>query len=810
MILRSLRVLFLCLCFTHAVWAQTIRGTVVDSLTREPLAFANVSLPDRKTGTTTDIDGKFRLPAAAGERLWISYVGYQPVRVRVNPGQTPMRIALKPGVQQLGEVVIVAGENPAWRIVRNATEAKEKHRPDRLNAYSYTSYTKVIFKVTGPTRAADSLRRKRAEKRLTAYESLTVEADSISKRQHMLVTETVAEKFFKKPNREFERLLDYKISGFASPLFASLPTDYQPLGFYHEWITLLGKEHLNPLTKNSERVYDFTLTDTTFYENDSVFVIVFEPLGGSAQNLLRGQLSISQNGWALKNVTARPVDPYTKIDFRIQQNYERFGQTWFPTQLNTELYLKEAKIGLFYLMADARSYLSQVRINPPLSNAVFEDVQVDLSHRTDTLFLARHRLAEYDSLELRTFDFYDSLNTKTPVLRIVNNVFEALITGAFSTGKVDWRVDRFLLFNRYEGLRPGVGWRTNSGFSKWLSLGAYTGFGLRDHTLKFGGDVTLRLAKRKGVELQLAYANDLIEPGVHNFFEGYPGALNSFNLRNFFANRFDRVERFRVRSSWSPAASWRVRGGIDRTYFQPRFDYAFFDGSDMRTDFQFTEATGEISYIHRLRQMRMGGRNAVVGLQPPAVSLMVSRSLPGVLDGEFRFTRFEFFYTTRWRTRRIGTTRTTVLAGYLHGTAPVQRQFFGPGAREMGVWTSNSFQTMGLYEFLSDRYVAAFWRHNLGRLYQTLRSKPELILWQAAGVAQLAHPENAAHHHIAVQDFRSGYFESGFGADNILRFNYADVAFFGFGAGVFYRWGPYARPEPRENVAVRLNFSFSF
>lgn len=791
--------------------AQTLRGTVIDSVTQEPLAFANLVLRDQRTGTTTDIDGRFQLALPAGYtgNVVVSYVGYKPRAISVALLERLSKIRLQPAVQQLGEVVIKAGANPAWRIIRNATEAKDDHRPERLAAYAYKSYTKVVFKLEGDPVSPDSLRKRNKKQVLTPDDSVIIQFDSLRNKQHLLVTESVAEKFFVRPNKESERLLDYKISGFATPLLASLPNDYQPLGFQDDWITLLGKPHLNPLSRNSEKVYDFTLTDTTFFEGDSVFVITFAPLGNSNVNLLAGQLSISRNGWAIKNVIARSADPFAKIDFRIQQNYVRVSNDWFPVQLNTDLYLTENRVGPMYLVVVARSYLQDVRINPKIDRAVFADAQVDLGTRRDTTQLARYRAEPPDSLEKRTFEWFDSVARKIKVFGVIDRLSEGLFAGVYPTGKIDWQLNRVLRVNRFEGARLGLGWRTNDKLSSFFSLGAYAGYGFRDEQWKWGGDVTARLWRRRDWTLQAAYTRDLQEPAVSQFFEGYR-SLSSYALRQLVANRFDRIEQVRLRTSWKPNTSWRVRVGLDHSLFTPQYDYAFLFDSEPLSAFRITEATAEVTYIHRLREARLAGRKVVVGFEQPVFAAAIARGL-NVWDSPFAYTRYEAFFANRWRHRKWGTTQLSLVGGYLAGVAPLQKQFFGPGSKETGIWVTHTFQTMGIYEFVSDQYASAFWKHNFGWLYQSRYSKPEMILWQGAGWGRFANRANQeGHQQIEAHDFSRGYFESGLGADNILRTNYADVAYLGLGGGAFYRWGNYALPSVRQNLLFRINLTFSF
>lgn len=791
---------------------QALRGTVIDSVTSEPLAFATLALGDRRSGTTTDIDGRFHLTLArdyAGKIL-ISHVGYQTRAVPVSHLRVMTTIRLQPAAQQLGEVVIRANANPAWRIIRKATNAKESHRPDRLETYAYKSYTKVIFKLDGPPVVADSLRKQNENQKLTANDSLSLSADSLRKKQHILVTESVGEKFYVRPNKKTERLLDYKVSGFNTALLAALPNDYQPLGFYDDWIVLLGKAHLSPLTPASEKVYDFTLTDTTFFEGDSVFTVTFTPLGNANFGQLEGQLAISRNGWAIKHVIARSVDPFAKIDFRIQQNYEQKNGYWFPLQLNTNLYFKENRVGTLYIAADARSYLQDVRINVPVDRSVFGDVQVDLGSSRDTTLLSQYRAEAPDSLEKRTYQWLDSVAGKFKFFGVIDRLADGLFAGVYPTGKIDWQLNRVLRLNRFEGVRLGAGWRTNDSFSQWVSFGAFGGYGFRDRQWKWGGDLMFQLLRRRDWTLQVAYFQDLFEPGVSQFFDGYR-SLSTYSFRQLVASRFDRVEELRIRTSWKPTASWRVRAGFNYQYVTPQFDYAFVHNNEPFTSFRITEATGEITYIHRLREMRLGGRKALVGFEQPLFTALVSRGIGGVWDSPFSYMRYEAFFTDTWRHRRLGTTQISLVGGYLSGVAPLQKQFFGPGNRETGIWVTYTFQTMGIYEFVSDQYTAGFLKHNFGWLYQTRYSRPELILWQGAGWGRFGNRNNRdGHRFIAAHDFAKGYFESGIGANNLLRMNYVNVAFLGLGFGAFYRWGHYALPTVRQNMRFQLDLSLSF
>lgn len=56
----------------------TVTGTVTEP-GGEPLIGVTVTVPGTKTGTVTDIDGKYSLNADAKDKIKFTYIGYEPV-----------------------------------------------------------------------------------------------------------------------------------------------------------------------------------------------------------------------------------------------------------------------------------------------------------------------------------------------------------------------------------------------------------------------------------------------------------------------------------------------------------------------------------------------------------------------------------------------------------------------------------------------------------------------------------------------------------------------------------------------------------
>ncbi len=793
--------------------AQVVRGVVRDSVNQQPVPFAHITLGDQRTGTTSDIDGKFELPVPASyQGMWyVSHIGYQ---TKQFPAallhQQPLVIVLAPRVTQLRAVEIVAGENPAWEVIRRVVRNRDNYDPLKQPHFRYTSYTKLISTAEGKPFPVDSLVAARAAegKPLTAKDSSFLETEDFLQRNRIFVSEAVTEKSFVRPGKHHEKLLAHKVSGFTSPLFASLPNDYQPLGFYNELITLLGKDYLNPLSRGSERKYDLHLTDTLYGGQDTLLVVEFEPLPGTTFHGLKGKVTVATPDYAIKNIIAKAADPNMKISFAVQQNYERTDGRWFPTQLNTDIVFLEMKLGTRNLALQARSYLRDIRFEP-IEAKLFKGEALNLDASLGAANFESLRPVPLDSLEVNTYDMYDSLRQRMKIFAAMDNLSQGFISNALPLGPVDLKLNQVLLFNRWESVRLSVGLQTNPKFSKWLTLGGYAGYGFRDKAWKYGGFLQLNLAPARDLFWRVGYDNTLAEAGVQRFFEETP-VLSNRAFRDWVGINFDGYERWYTRVGVRIRKDVHLATGVSHIRLSPLYPYALQrDGLPAQT-FQLTEWQGEVTYVRNQRQVSWGGRKGLLGFEYPVVSLQAKRALPGTLGADnFSYTRLDALAMLQWKHRRLGRTRLTINGGWIDGVAPFNRLYYGRGANETGYWVDHYFQTMGINEFIVDQYAAVFWQQNVGSIFYDSRwSKPELILSHAMAVGRFQ--QRSAHQLETSRSFDEGYFESGIGLHNVLRMNYADVAYIGFGGGLFYRYGPYQFARAWDNLTAKLSLTFSF
>jgi len=107
-IYKKLLFLFLLLPFT--VLAQsTLKGTVADLATGQPIPGVNVNVQGAPGGASTDFDGKFQLSNLKnGDKISVSFIGYKTSTVTYN-GQQTLTISLEEDTNQLKEVVVQVG-----------------------------------------------------------------------------------------------------------------------------------------------------------------------------------------------------------------------------------------------------------------------------------------------------------------------------------------------------------------------------------------------------------------------------------------------------------------------------------------------------------------------------------------------------------------------------------------------------------------------------------------------------------------------------------------------------------------------------
>ncbi|MCS7019579.1 MAG: DUF5686 family protein [Cytophagales bacterium] len=832
--MKSLLLAAIALLLLPVAIAQTISGIVKDRESGERIAFANIALVDSSGtlvgGTASDVEGRFRWQSnsAAVAFMRISAVGYQmqvlPIHLSKN---VAYEVLLSRFVKELAEVVVYAGENPAHAIIKKAVMNKNKHDPEKIPEYAHKVYSKFIVSVSGTLAAEQAVRQNDLSSPFLSAQSDTTSGEPAIQwlsQKHLFISEAISERKFRAPGKVKETVIANRISGFKNPFFSMLAANLQPFGFYRNFITILDKDYLSPLTPNSTSRYQFILEDSIIINADTIYLISFEPLPGKRFEGLKGVIGISKPDYAIQQIIAETNDSSALVAFRFRQLYEKQSNgKWFPVQLNSLLQFKGQTVGKNgYLIGVGVAYISDVQMGEGTAPVqAFNHISLDIvpqATKRDTLYWQTQRPFPLSALEQNTYVFMDSVLGKTGVETLANGA-AALATNALPLGSMFYLIpSRLVQVNRFEGARLGVGIQTSEKCSALMSLGAFAGWGTKDKALKYGGWLRLDLNRNRGLYAALTYRQDVTEAGQVVFGNLWQqSSLSSNTIRNVLAANMDSVREMRIEVGARP-----VRRNLTTTFsfawqhVQPIYNYQFMriqsDGSlTSQKDFRLVEATTTLLFFAGENNLQIMGRTVFSRHTFPVLKMRMAQGTH-LLGGEFSYQKVDLSFEHLFRIRGLGRTNIRLDAGLLLGEAPLTKLYFMPGGEVFNsrlIYINNAFQTVGLYEFAADRYAALFLEHHLGPVYRGwryARPAPSLVhsmLWGA-----MSNPEN--HAGISFQVPNQGLFESGLIVHHILRVVYSKTLWLGLGIGIFQRYGLHKAIEPERNRTFRILLKFDF
>lgn len=801
---RFLLLFTLLIFYISSALAQpfSVSGKVSDSASGEVLPFVNIIINQGKSGGMTDIDGRFNLSSTEVIRtLSLSYVGYDPLVVEVKGGWLTVKLVKRE--IELPEVTIIAGENPAHRIIRQVVLHRKDNDPFYIPAYAFTSYDKMAF-----TLVADSLTRQ------DSLEENTAKLLNVIDNQHLFLMESVATHHYRYPGHPHDSIIATRVSGFKDPLFVFLISQLQSTSFYDETINIAGNQYVNPVSRGAEKYYFFALRDTLFGEqtDDTTFVISYKPRPNKNFDGLRGLLYISNQGWAISNVIAEPARQDEKLLVNIQQMYQRLenGQ-WFPVQLNTEITMNSLDLGKARLVGMGKSYRQNIRLNADAKRNwptdIVTQVLPDAAYRSEE-YWNQYRTDSLSRKDLNTYRIIDSLGQAHHFDRMGRGL-SALSSGRLPMGMLELDLNRLLRYNKHEGVYLGLGMHTSDRFSQVLKTGGYLGYGFRDEKLKWGADVAVRLRKLAQSRFSFSYSDDLAETAQTEFLGDEKSALNAWEFRNFYIELMDRVQSTRFAWSFIPIPHIDFHLGIEQSVKEALYPYGFQQKS--------AEYMVVLSRKHTFGKFMAGLRFApgekfirdqydrIQARKPnPESWLQYTFSGKDFLNGDFTYHRLDFKTKYSVNYRFLGKTTLWLRASWMDKAVPQSEMINGYGSAGNGfsLYAPGSFSTMMPGEFLNDRFVGIFFTHSFGKIfYQNPNFQPEPSVVFNFGIGGLKQPD--LHYLSAFKTMERGYTEAGLLVDNILSSSVS-----GIGCGILYRAGAYSNSTISKNFMFRLTLNY--
>lgn len=803
-----------------------IKGKVFDAETGDPLPFVNIIFNEKGNGFTSGLDGDFKLTTAEDIKwLKVSYLGYQTKVISINSENIskPFKIALSKTSYQIGEVVVKPGINPAHRIIIATYNNRDKNNPEKLKSFKYTSYNKLYFTID--KLIAKSLKEVNTDT-VKNLDSLAINLEKLKQQQHLMMFETVSKREFKAPSNNHEEIIASRVSGLKDPFVAFLATQFQSFSFYPELITIADKAYLNPISLGSTKKYLFILEDTIFTpESDTLFVISFRPHKNRNFEGLQGQLTINTRGYAIQSVIAEPSSPEKgMISIKIQQRYERFNEnTWFPVELNTDLIIalpntdvKDKKSGNTYkveILGVGKSYLKDIEINPTISSKNFSHIEASFDPKSGERNSKYWNLYRKDSLtaqELKTYRVIDSLGRVANLDRRMK-ILGSLMTGRIPIGFLNLNFNQMFGYNQYEGYRLGLGLETNQKVSKVIKLGGYYAYGFKDEANKYGGFTELTLNRRYETTINYSYSNDVRESGMYSF----GGEASLFSGSEFFrmitVKKMDGVEEHRLGVGFRFLKSFKLNLSLASQKYNlfSEYYYKASNLSDTLTKFNQTEFSASLRFAPGEKFMETPQGLMPLNSDFPIFYINYIKGLT-IMDGQFNYEKVEVRMDKSFRWRVLGKTSISVDAGQVFGKVPLSLMYFGrANYMEISVESTHCFGAMRMNEFVADRFVNIFLKHDFGKILwrnRTGKWQPEFAIAQNISYGDISrNDKQVVPIDYSIQAPTKGYYETGLIINKIIPDGLMAIGF-----GVYYRYGAYSFSNSNDNFAYKLTMTYAF
>jgi len=711
-----------------------IHGKVTDATLGEAIPFATIFFKNNPKTTQTDFDGFYtiKIDLESEDSIFCKYIGYGLRGKKIKPDNLNQNIdfQLYPEIKVLQEVIIKAGENPAYRIIRNAVANRSINDKRRLNAYEYDSYNRTEIAIDN---ISTKLKNKKFFKKIARYlDSLKIISENDGKTILPIFISESLSKFYYRDNlpKTKEVILATRTKGVAiddgSLVSQIIGSSFQEYNFYKSYLNILNKDIPSPISENWRIYYDYFLADSMFIDTNWCYKIEVEPRNKS-DLAFEGVVWITEGTWALKQVDLT-IPKQANINFidqiKIQQELEQTtAKAWLPKK--QRIIIDIAEIGDSTAGMIAKFYTSNKNfiVQSPKENKFYDD-PIEISGRInedDERYWQIHRHDSLTQHEKLVFNVIDSLK-KMPVIKTYVEIANIAINGYKRIGKLDFGPYLYsYAFNDIEGHRIQVGAKTNIAFSRKIVIKGYLAYGTLDANLKYSIGGKYIFNRKKWSDLQIEYKKDIEQL-----------ALNDDNKEG--SNLFSAFARWITyrRPYWTEMLSAYyhkdIYGGLSTSFktklsnFYPQFPFAYYENpnntqeSTIKESFQNLEFMFEVRYARR--ELFLQNENERISLGTNRWPILTFRVYKGIKANglnnyqisDFNYTRLMFSINQTYRISFLGQSQYNLTFNKYLDILPYPLLGIHLG-NETFFFNQNSFNSMNFFEFISDNFIALNYSH---------------------------------------------------------------------------------------------------
>ena len=553
----------------------SITGLVRDSLSREGIAYASISLMGTSEGTIANDKGGFNINTRASfTRLRISAMGYKTKEVEIKPGQgSVILVDLVSSGVELDEVVVRKGkekyskkDNPAVEMIRKLRARRDDNDPKRFPHYGYTQYERMML---GLGNLDDIISKPEEQAWISEYADTSM---LTGKRVLPIsIKETVARDYYDATGHK-RIILGSKHAGIDERIdqnnVKKILDDFMgEIDIFQNDVTLLTNRFVSPLSRIAVDFYKFYLNDTVDVDGERCAVLSFVPFTPQTFGFL-GRLYVS-----LEDTTMFIKRVSMGVPYDINLNYvERMSvvQDFDRAPNGSRLKVRDNIEVSFKLMpgvpeAFARretTYRDHNFERPETGAFNFKGSQ---SIGSGAEFMPDEFWQEYRPEDVRS----TTASIKGLMQRLrgsklfywAEQFVVVMVNGYIPTAKVS-KVDigplnTLISGNSLEGLRLRLGAMTNVNLSRRWFARAYMAYGFRDKRLKYMGSLEYSFVPKKSLDqefpihsLRLTHRYDVDKLAQHYLYTNQDNVFLTLRRHKDVRMQYLRTTRLEYRHEW--------------------------------------------------------------------------------------------------------------------------------------------------------------------------------------------------------------------------------------------------------------------
>jgi len=789
-----LLVLFHFSCDKVSAQRTVVSGRVTEAATGESIPYVPVFFKGTKTGTTSDLDGNYRIETYySSDSLTVKATGFASQSKYVKEGiEQVLNFQLSTSSRELNTIVIRPddGPNPAIALVKKVLRNKKVNNREKLDGYEYEAYNKVEFDLNNIT---DKFQQKRIFKPFSfVFEGI----DTSESKPYLPVfmTESLSDYYFKQnPKTSKEIIKASQVSGVENESVQQFLGDmYQNVNVYDNNIVAFDKSFVSPISAYCLAFYDFDIIDSAYIDNKWCYQLQFFPRR-KQELLFFGEMWINDTTYAVKRIEATIADDaninWIK-EFKVTQEYDEVEpEVWMliKDQLLVDFNISDKKMGVY---GRKTSTYKNFVINKPRDDGFYSGisdiiVNEDAGDKTKEFWNEARHVPLTDK-EQRIYSMVDSLKV-VPQFKTISNLINLFVNGYKVVGP--WEFGpyyTFYSFNPIEGNRLRMGGRTSNKFSKKIMLEGYAAYGLGDERWKYGGGFLLMLNKNPRMAIGGNAKRDMEQLGQST------GAFRQDNVLSSVFRRNPAIKLTDVTEVSSYFEREWLYGWSNRLTFTHRVlkpagnDYRYVRSSpDSQTllpvnDITTSEFTLYTRFAYKEKFVYGEFERVSLGTTYPELEIAYSIGSPGILGSDFEYQKLIGRISDTWRFGPLGFVNVTFEAGKIFGNLPYPALMLHQG-NETFFYDETAYNTMNFFEFVSDEWASVWATYHLEGLFLNRIPLMRKLKWREVVAAKaLIGGYDRANDLILSRDFDEDgnpdiytlgkpYVEAAIGIENIFK-----------------------------------------